>query len=107
MSPEVPKTKPETISRENSASKPKPVTIEEDVKEGEVEDEEGLTVYPYERLKITSTDPVKEIDVTKREVFIQITVIMGHIHYLFYENFQSFFVDLFVFRRVQGEIWDG
>ncbi|CAA2955976.1 villin-4-like [Olea europaea subsp. europaea] len=70
VSPEVPKTKPETISRENSASKPKPVTIEEDVKEGEVEDEEGLTVYPYERLKITSTDPVKEIDVTKRETYL-------------------------------------
>lgn len=44
------------------------LTIEEDVKEGEPEDEEGLTLYPYERLKTTSTDPVKDIDVTKREV---------------------------------------
>lgn len=44
------------------------LTIEEDVKEGEAEDEEGLIFHPYERLKITSTDPVPGIDVTKREV---------------------------------------
>ena len=36
--------------------------------ESEAEDEEGLLIYPYERLKITSTDPVPDIDVTKREV---------------------------------------
>ncbi|KAL2534757.1 Villin-4 [Abeliophyllum distichum] len=70
VSPEIPKTKPETNSRENSASKPKPETIQEDVKEGEVEDEEGLTIYPYERLKISSTDPVTVIDVTKRETYL-------------------------------------
>lgn len=45
------------------------LTIQEDVKEGEAEDEEGLPIYPYERIKISSTDPVTEIDVTKREVF--------------------------------------
>ena len=44
------------------------LTIQEDVKEDEVEDEEGLVIYPYERLKIMSTDPVPNIDVTKREV---------------------------------------
>lgn len=44
------------------------LTIQEDVKEDEAEDEEGLPIYPYERLKIASTDPVSEIDVTKREV---------------------------------------
>ena len=44
------------------------LTIKEDVKEDEVEDEEGLPTYPYERLVITSTDPVPDIDVTKREV---------------------------------------
>lgn len=44
------------------------LTIQEDVKEDEAEDEEGLPVYPYERLKVFSTDPVTEIDVTKREV---------------------------------------
>lgn len=38
------------------------------MKEGEVEDEEGLPTFPYERLKIGSSDPVAEIDVTKREV---------------------------------------
>lgn len=66
----------ETNSKENSTGsltespKPKPETIQEDVKEGEGEDEEGLPVFPYERLTITSTDPVTEIDVTKREVYL-------------------------------------
>lgn len=43
-------------------------TIEEDLKEGEADDDEGLPTYPYERLTILSMDPVTEIDVTKREV---------------------------------------
>ena len=37
--------------------------------EDEAEDVEGLTTYPYERLKTTSDDPVSDVDVTKREVF--------------------------------------
>lgn len=71
MSPEAPKSKPEPLSRQNSVdpnSKPKPESIQEDAKENEAEDEEGLTVYPYERLKTTSSDPVTDIDLTKREV---------------------------------------
>lgn len=40
----------------------------EDVKENEAEDEEGLTVYPYDRLTTSSTNPAPDIDVTKREV---------------------------------------
>lgn len=72
MSPEVPKPKSETLSRQNSVEpKPKPEPIQEDVKENEAEDEEGLPVYPYERLKTSSTDPVADIDVTKREVCIR------------------------------------
>lgn len=64
-----PKQKPDTNDKENSINrKLESLTIQEDVKEGEVEDDEGLPVYPYERLKITSSDPVTEIDVTKREV---------------------------------------
>ncbi|KAI3446627.1 hypothetical protein Pfo_003292 [Paulownia fortunei] len=72
VSPEVVKPKSETISRQNSVEepKPKPETIQEDVKENETEDEEGLPVYPYERLKTTSTDPVADIDVTKRETYL-------------------------------------
>ncbi|KAL8467765.1 hypothetical protein ACS0TY_031125 [Phlomoides rotata] len=73
VSPDLPKSKPEKpISRQNSVEpiKPKPDTIQEDVKENEAEDEEGLTVYPYERLKTTSTDPVADIDVTKRETYL-------------------------------------
>ena len=44
------------------------LTIQEDVKEGEAEDDEGLPIFPYERLITTSQEPVTEIDVTKREV---------------------------------------
>lgn len=70
VSPEAPKENPETNSKENSmSSRIEALTIQEDVKEGEAEDEEGLPIYPYERIKISSTDPVTEIDVTKREVF--------------------------------------
>ncbi|KAG6413127.1 hypothetical protein SASPL_125828 [Salvia splendens] len=64
-SPEAPKPKPEPLSRQNSVDpspKTKPEPIQEDAKENEAEDEEGLTLYPYERLKTTSTDPVSDID---------------------------------------------
>ncbi|KAK4431974.1 Villin-4 [Sesamum alatum] len=73
VSPEVqkPKSTP-PISRQNSVEelKPKPEPIQEDVKENEAEDDEGLQVYPYDRLKTTSTDPVSDIDVTKRETYL-------------------------------------
>ncbi|XP_022755445.1 villin-4-like isoform X2 [Durio zibethinus] len=69
VSPPAPKSTPEL--KENSmSSRLESLTIQEDVKEGEAEDEEGLPIYPYERLKITSTDPVSEIDVTKRETYV-------------------------------------
>ncbi|OIT33520.1 PREDICTED: villin-4-like [Nicotiana attenuata] len=71
------KSSPQTDSKENSVNstteegpKPKPETIQEDVKEGEAEDEEGLPIYPYDRLKTTAADPVTEIDVTKRETYL-------------------------------------
>ncbi|KAL3535455.1 hypothetical protein ACH5RR_003916 [Cinchona calisaya] len=76
VNPEAPKTELETNSRENSngssteSPKLKPETIQEDVKEGEAEDEEGLPIYPYERLTIGSPDPITEIDVTKREAYL-------------------------------------
>ncbi|KAL0428335.1 UNVERIFIED_CONTAM: Villin-4 [Sesamum latifolium] len=73
VSPEVqkPKSAP-PLSRQNSVEeqKPKPEPIQEDVKENEAEDDEGLQVYPYDRLKTTSTDPVSDIDVTKRETYL-------------------------------------
>ncbi|KAF5198979.1 Villin-4 [Thalictrum thalictroides] len=70
-SPETPKSKPETNSKENSDSISGRIeAIQEDVKEGETEDEEGLPIYPYERLKTFSPDPVTEIDVTKRETYL-------------------------------------
>ncbi|KAJ4810633.1 Villin-4 [Rhynchospora pubera] len=46
------------------------LSIQEDVKEGEPEDEEGLTLYPYLRLITTSNDPAPDIDVTKRETYL-------------------------------------
>lgn len=72
-SPDIPKPNSETVSRQNSGEepKPKPETIQEDVKENEVEDEEGLTIHQYDRLKTTSSDPAPDIDVTKREVLIR------------------------------------
>lgn len=71
VSPEAPKQNPETNSKENSmSSRIEALTIQEDVKEGEAEDEEGLPIYPYERLKTSSADPITEIDVTKRETYL-------------------------------------
>lgn len=75
VSPEINKPKPEANAKDNIASmssRIEALTIEEDVKECEAEDEEGLPIFPYERLKTSSTDPVTEIDVTKREVNHQI-----------------------------------
>ncbi|XP_018451220.1 villin-4 [Raphanus sativus] len=45
------------------------LTIQEDAKEG-VEEEEDLPAHPYERLKTTSSDPVSDIDVTRREAYL-------------------------------------
>ncbi|KAF3452761.1 hypothetical protein FNV43_RR03194 [Rhamnella rubrinervis] len=71
VSQEATKPKQETNNKENSmSSRIESLTIQEDVKEGEAEDEEGLPIYPYDRLKTTSTDPVSEIDVTKRETYL-------------------------------------
>ncbi|KAI7753928.1 hypothetical protein M8C21_033127, partial [Ambrosia artemisiifolia] len=63
--------KSDSNSKENAmSSKMEALTIQEDVKENEVEDEEGLTLYPYERLITVSTDPAPDIDVTKRETYL-------------------------------------
>ncbi|GMH03158.1 hypothetical protein Nepgr_004997 [Nepenthes gracilis] len=71
VSPEASKPASELHSKENSmSSRIEALTIQEDSKEGEAEDEEGLPLYPYERLVTTSTDPVTEIDVTKRETYL-------------------------------------
>ncbi|KAI3772098.1 hypothetical protein L6452_03273 [Arctium lappa] len=63
--------KSDSNSKENlMSSKMEALTIHEDVKENEVEDEEGLTLYPYERLTTVSTNPAADIDVTKRETYL-------------------------------------
>ncbi|PUZ48766.1 hypothetical protein GQ55_7G273100 [Panicum hallii var. hallii] len=40
------------------------------VGENETEDDEGRTIYPYERLTTRAEDPVPDIDVTKRESYL-------------------------------------
>ncbi|TYH93433.1 hypothetical protein ES332_A13G253900v1 [Gossypium tomentosum] len=67
-------TSPEPNTKENSmSSRLESLTIQEDMKEGETEDEEGLPIHPYERLTTSSTDPVTDIDVTKRETYLSAT----------------------------------
>ncbi|KAJ6846957.1 villin-5-like isoform X2 [Iris pallida] len=71
VSPETNKSTPEANAKQgitSMSSRIESLTIQEDVKEDEAEDEEGLPVFPYERLKINSPDPVTEIDIAKREV---------------------------------------
>jgi gelsolin len=46
------------------------LTINENVKENEPEDDEGLPIYSYECLKTTVADLVTEIDVIRREITI-------------------------------------
>ncbi|KAL6843762.1 hypothetical protein ACP4OV_026333 [Aristida adscensionis] len=41
-----------------------------DENENEEEDDEGRTIYPYERLITTAEDPIPDIDVTKREIYL-------------------------------------
>ncbi|CAD6262419.1 unnamed protein product [Miscanthus lutarioriparius] len=38
--------------------------------ENEQEDDEGRTIYPYERLTTTAEDPAPDIDLTKREAYL-------------------------------------
>ena len=66
------KPKPESDNNEENSmsNRIESLTIAEDVKEDEVEDEEGLTIHPYESLATNSSNPVSDIDVTKREVRI-------------------------------------
>ncbi|PNT75386.1 hypothetical protein BRADI_1g31417v3 [Brachypodium distachyon] len=82
------KASPDVNKPQSEASKPKPEvnakestpavkdgqtltsTIQEDAKEGQPEDEEGLPAYPYDRLRTSSTNPVKDIDQTRRETYL-------------------------------------
>ncbi|KAI3814735.1 hypothetical protein L1987_14379 [Smallanthus sonchifolius] len=64
-----PKSEPNSRVNPMSSRKYSP-TIKEDSKEKEVEDGEGLTLYPYDRLTTSSTDPAPDIDVTRREIYL-------------------------------------
>ncbi|KAL0904665.1 hypothetical protein M5K25_026795 [Dendrobium thyrsiflorum] len=72
VSPVTSTKKPETNSKETvnvMNSRIESLSIQEDVKEGEAEEDHG-PIFPYERLKITSSNPVSEIDITKRETYL-------------------------------------
>ncbi|KAM0931056.1 hypothetical protein ACQ4PT_000560 [Festuca glaucescens] len=67
------KPKQEEDAKENigsMAGRLESLTIAEDVKENEPEDDEGLPIYPYDLLKTTAAEPVTEIDVTRRETYL-------------------------------------
>ncbi|XP_038992963.1 villin-4-like [Hibiscus syriacus] len=75
VSPAASKPTAETNTKESStrSSRREPLTIREGIKESDNEDdgdEEGVPIYPYDRLKTTSEDPVTDIDVTKRETYL-------------------------------------
>ncbi|KAJ0962245.1 hypothetical protein J5N97_030073 [Dioscorea zingiberensis] len=73
VSSDVNKLKPAVSTRQTATSmstRIEALTIQEDLKEDEAEDEEGLIIFPYDRVKITSTNPVSGIDVTKRETYL-------------------------------------
>lgn len=53
---------------DSMSSRMESLSIKEDAKEHEPEDEEGLPIFPYDRVKVNAEDPADEIDVTKREV---------------------------------------
>ncbi|KAL8152533.1 hypothetical protein V2J09_010293 [Rumex salicifolius] len=44
----------------------------DDAKESVVEDDAGLPTFPYDRITTTSTDPITDIDVTKREAYLSL-----------------------------------
>lgn len=74
MSPESNKVSSETNAKESPKNNRIEV-IQEDTKEDEAEDDDGLPTFPYERLTTSSSDPVTEIDVTKREVTYQSVIL--------------------------------
>jgi len=88
-------------------------TDDGDVGENEIEDDEGRTIYPYERLTTKAEDPIPDIDVTKREVSKSSSIshssdqmmtftyclICDDIHLLFHLN-----AVLLIVGRVQREV---
>ncbi|KQJ95723.1 hypothetical protein BRADI_3g18707v3 [Brachypodium distachyon] len=70
---ELEKPKQEEAAKEGTdtmTGKLESLTITEDAKEDEPEDDEGLPIYPYDLLKTTAAEPVTEIDVTRRETYL-------------------------------------
>ncbi|XP_020146772.1 villin-3 [Aegilops tauschii subsp. strangulata] len=72
--PEASKTEPEANANETTPAAEDGQTVtpakQEDAKEGQPEDVEGLPVYPYDRLRTSSTDPATAIDQARREMYL-------------------------------------
>jgi hypothetical protein len=66
-------------SKTKGSPEPKKAIQEGITEDGdENEDDEGRTIYPYERLTTTAEDPVTGIDVTQREVSNWISRFSSH-----------------------------
>ncbi|XLR33965.1 hypothetical protein S83_061865, partial [Arachis hypogaea] len=64
------KSNPKRSDSEDSMSSRLESLTEEDAKEGEADDDEGLPVYLYDSVNTASTNLVPDIDVTKREAYL-------------------------------------
>ncbi|MFS7905986.1 putative villin headpiece, villin/Gelsolin, villin headpiece domain superfamily [Helianthus anomalus] len=68
-----PPAKTESISNGDSKSgKIETPAMQKDAEEVETIDEAGLTLYPYERLTVSSTDPAPDINIFKRETYLSL-----------------------------------
>jgi hypothetical protein len=108
---EASKPNSEMNAKESNPTKDSQITapvVQEDVKESQAEGEERLPVYPYDRLRTSSTNPPTDIDVTKREVNPAVlTIPLPN-----YVNTQPLtllywhLADISVFIRVQRKVWN-
>uniref|UniRef100_A0A8R7R941 HP domain-containing protein n=1 Tax=Triticum urartu TaxID=4572 RepID=A0A8R7R941_TRIUA len=62
------RTIPKSVKASQEAGKA--IQEEDGAGDDEPEDDEGRTVFPYERLVTTSEDPAPDIDITQREIYL-------------------------------------
>ncbi|VAH36067.1 unnamed protein product [Triticum turgidum subsp. durum] len=62
------RTIPKSVKASQEAGKA--IQEEDGAGDDEPEDDEGRTVFPYERLVTTSEDPALDIDITQREIYL-------------------------------------
>ncbi|GAB2234000.1 hypothetical protein Drorol1_Dr00003235 [Drosera rotundifolia] len=64
------KTQKDLASPDSSPSSKDIGSMDIDKNCNDDEDDDNSLIYPYERLKVASTDPVADIDITKREAYL-------------------------------------